>query len=449
MLERCDLHGYQNRAIEMMLGNPKAYLALGMGLGKTVSVLTALADLKERGEKPLALIIAPKRVAETVWCQEVEKWAHLSGLKVSLVAGSASQRALAIRTDVDACVIGRDNIAWLIGHLKSWPFNILVIDEASSFKDASSKRFKALKRVRGLVERCWLLSGTPGSLLDLWPQYFLLDGGERLGRTLTAYRTAYFDQDFMGWNWTIKPGSEAVIHRKIADITVSMSAEDYLTLPDRIDNRITVRLTDSARSDYTRLQRDYLLQVGGSTLTAANAAVLAGKLLQLSNGAIYDEDRNPIEIHQEKLNALDDVVESMQGNPLLVFYLFRHDVARIKASYPKARELKTAQDVADWNAGKIGMLIAHPASCGHGLNLQGADGSAAVWFGMPWSLELYQQANARIHRQGVKHTVVVHHLLTEASIDEDVMAALQSKADSQGRLLNALKERVDAVVSGV
>lgn len=440
MLNRGNLHPYQRRAVALMLSQPKVYLAIGMGLGKTASALTAIVDLKASGEKVKALVIAPKRVAESVWPEEPGKWQHLSGLTVSVVSGTVAQRAMALSREADIYVIGRDNTQWLIEHLRKWPFNLLIIDEADSFKNAASKRFKFLKRIRADVDRCWLLSGTPGSYLDLWSQYFLLDGGERLGRTLSAYRGAWFDQDYMGWSWTIKQGAAEAIQKKIADITVSMSAEDYLELPDRIDNVITIRLDGASRTAYKTLERDYVLQHQGATLTAANAAVLAGKLLQLANGAIYDDDRRPVEIHTAKLDALDEIVGS---GPLLVFYLFRHDLERIKARYPKAREMKTPQDVTDWNNNAIDLLVVHPASCGHGLNLQGAQGSAVVWFGLPWSLFLYQQANARIHRQGVKHTVVVHHILVEDSIDQDVMSALDSKAIDQDRLLNALKERIN------
>lgn len=446
MLSRAQLHSHQRRAIALMLSQPKAYLALDMGLGKTAAALTAIVDLKNYGIEVKVLVIAPKRVAETVWTQECKKWAHLTGLTISLVAGDVRERSLALQEPADICVIGRDNVAWLVNHLKDWPFNLLIVDEASSFKNPSSKRFKALRRVRALADRCWMLSGTPApnSLLDLWPQYFLLDGGERLGRTFTAYRDAHFDGDYMGWKWTIKPGAEALIHQRISEITVSMQAEDYLALPDRIDNLITIRLDNDARQAYTALEKDYVLKFGGDLLTASNAAVLAGKLLQLANGAVYDEHKNPIEIHAGKLNALADTIEAMNGNPLLVFYLFRHDLTRIMSAHPKARELKSASDIADWNDGKIAVMIAHPASCGHGLNLQGAASSAVCWFGLPWSLELYQQANARIHRQGVKHTVVIHHLLVEDSIEQDVMAALSDKAEGQRRLLDALKQRVAA-----
>jgi SNF2 family DNA or RNA helicase len=443
MRSRADLHEYQRRAIAMMLEQPKVYLAIGMGLGKTVSALTAVADLKAQGEPVKVLVIAPKKVAESVWPNEPGEWQHLSGLSISLVTGSVSERALALTKKADVYVVGRDNVAWLVDHLKTWSFSLLIIDEASSFKNPSSKRFKALRRVRALVERCWMLSGTPApnGLLDLWPQYFILDGGQRLGRTFSAYRSAYFTSDYMGFKWNLQPGCEALIHQKIADITVSMKAEDYLTMPDRIDTKVQVLIDREVREAYRTLERDYLIQHRGQTVTAANAAVLAGKLLQLANGAIYDEERNPVEVHGSKLAALDEVVEGMNGNPVLVFYLFKHDLARIRRAYPKSRELKTAQDVSDWNAGKIEILLAHPASCGHGLNLQGAHGSAAVWFGMPWSLELYQQANARIHRQGVKHTVVIHHLLVRDSIDEDVMGVVGDKAVSQDKLLEALKRR--------
>ena len=443
MLNRSQLHSYQRRAIARMLSQPKAYLALSMGLGKTVSALTAVLDLKNHGVAVKALVVAPKRVAESVWAQEAAKWTHLAGLRLRVLTGTVAHRVLMLSQPADICVIGRDNVAWLVEHLKRWPFDLLIIDEASSFKNPRSNRFKALRRIRAEVERCWLLSGTPApnSLQDLWPQYFILDGGERLGRSFGAYRATYFEGDYMGWTWTIKPGAEALIHQKIADITVSMCAEDYLLLPDRIDNRVPVTLDVDVRQAYMTLEKDYVLRHGGDLLTASNAAVLAGKLLQLANGAVYDDQKNPIEIHTGKIDALADIVDAMDGNPLLVFYLFRHDLARIKAAHPNARELQTAADIADWNMGKIAMLIAHPASCGHGINLQGAEGAAVCWFGLPWSLELYQQANARVHRQGVRHTVVIHHVLVEDSIDQDVMAALADKAAGQGRLLDALKQR--------
>ena len=443
MLSRSDLHSYQRRAIAVMLSQPKAYLALSMGLGKTVSALTAILDLKNNSVDVKVLVVAPKRVAETVWTQELAKWAHLAGLSLCVVTGTVPERARALSQQADVWVIGRDNVVWLVEHLKRWPFNLLIIDEASSFKSARSKRFKALRRIRALVDRCWLLSGTPApnSLLDLWPQYFLLDGGKRLGRTFGAYCETYFDADYMGWAWTIKSGAEVLIHRQIADITVSMRAEDYLSLPARIDNHVPVRLEPAAREAYVRFEKDYVLKHGGDLLTASNAAVLAGKLLQLANGAVYDENKNPVRIHNGKLDALADIVEERGGRPLLIFYLFRHDLARIREAHPLARELKTAADVADWNAGKIKILVAHPASCGHGINLQGAAGAAVCWFGLPWSLELYQQANARVHRQGIGHAVVVHHLLVEDSIDQDVMAVLADKAAGQGRLLDALKLR--------
>jgi hypothetical protein len=446
MLSRAQLHSHQRRAIALMLSKAKVFLALDMGMGKTAASLTSIVDLKNHGIVVKVLVVAPKRVAESVWLLEAQKWSHLAGLAISLVAGSAEERSRALDQTADIYVIGRDNVAWLVEHLTVWPFTLLIIDEASSFKSASSKRFKALRRVRAEVDRCWMLSGTPApnSLLDLWPQYFLLDGGERLGRTFSAYRNAYFESDHMGWTWAIKPGAELLIHQKISDITVSMQAEDYLTLPDRIDNHVAVILGSDARQAYRTLEKDYVLKHGGDLLTASNAAVLAGKLLQLANGAVYDENRNVVEIHTGKLDALSDITEAMNGKPLLVFYLFQHDLARIKAAHPKARKLNTPADIADWNAGRISLLIAHPASCGHGINLQGAAGSAVCWFGLPWSLELYQQANARVYRQGVNHTVVIHHLMVEDSIDQDVMAALTDKAAGQGRLLDALKQRVAA-----
>lgn len=445
-------HQYQDYAIQQIIDNPECGLFLDMGMGKTISTLSALNDLLyDYFEVCKVLIIAPLRVAESTWTDEVEKWDHLQGLKIIKVLGKQSERLAALRQKANIYIINRENVDWLVTlYGKDWPFDMLVIDELSSFKSPSSQRFKKLKKVRGLIKRVVGLTGTPSpnGLLDLWPQLFLLDRGERLGKTVTGYRERYFSPDKRNqqivFSYKLKDGAEEAIHEKISDICVSMLAKDWLNMPERINNIVKVKMSTVARQHYKQLEKDLLLPFCDGDVVANTAAVLSNKLLQMANGAVYDENRLPVEIHQGKLEALADIIEAANGNPVLVFYSYKHDLIRIKEYFKKVktRELKTAEDIKDWNSGKVDVMLAHPASTGHGLNLQ-AGGNAIVWFGVPWSLELYQQANARLDRQGQKNGVIVHHLVTEGTVDENVMQAIENKAVGQDALMAAVKARIE------
>lgn len=449
-------HEYQAYAIREIIEKPAVGLLLDMGLGKTIITLTAVSELlHDRFEVTRVLVIAPLRVADATWSTEARKWDHTAYLRVSKVLGSERERIAALSADADIYVINRENVEWLVGHYgKSWPFDMVVIDELSSFKSAKAHRFRALRKVRPLVKRIVGLTGTPtpNGLLDLWPQIYLLDQGERLGRTLTGYREKYFVPGRRSrttiFTWDPIAGAEEAIYGKLSDLCVSMKAEDWLEMPERLDNVISVRLPAEARERYKILERDLLLAVDDTAITADTAAILGNKLLQMANGAVYDETRTPVHLHDAKLAALDDVIEAANGQPVLVFYAFRHDLDRLRRHLPGARELKTAADIEDWNAGKIPVLLAHPASAGHGLNLQ-TGGHIVVWFGLTWSLELYQQGIKRLHRQGQQHGVIVHHLVAEGTVDEDVMAALSGKAVTQDALLAAVRARVERVKEAV
>lgn len=433
------LHAYQRHAAEHLIANPAAGLFLEVGLGKTATTLTALRDLIRCGEILAPIVIAPKTVAEETWPAEVALWAP--DLKIVLIDGSPKERMRKVMTPADLHVIGIDNVPWLVETFQArWPFDTCIIDESQKFKDASSKRFKSMKKVAKYFDRVVILSATPAteSLMGLWSQLFLLDHGQRLGRSFTAFKQAYFESDYMGWRWSPRQGAEQSIRDRISDICISMRAEDYLELPPRIDNQISVHLDSASRRAYEALERDYLMQHRGEVVTAANAAVLAGKLLQLTSGQVYDEDRNIVEVHEGKINALEELVDAMNGNPLLVFYSFRHEADLIEARIKGAEPL----DVTRWNRGEQRVAFAHPKSAGAGLNLQHG-GHTACWYSLPWSLDLYIQACGRLHRQGQKATTVIHHLTVADSIDEDVMAALAAKADGQERLMNALKRRID------
>ena len=439
---------YQQYVIDRIQEMPAAALFLDMGLGKTVCSLTAILELLwNHFSVTKVLVIAPKRVAESTWAQEAAKWDHTRAIRVALVLGDLRQREEALKTNSDVFVINRENVVWLMEYYH-WrpPFDMLVLDESSSFKNHQAKRFRALKKVRPLFDRVLELTGTPTSngLMDLWAQIYLLDGGKRLGRTITQYRQRYFTPDktngFVVYSYRPKPGAEEAIQDAIKDIVVSMSAADWLELPERMDNIIPVELGAKERALYQELGREMVLEMPDGDIQAGSAAVLSNKLLQLANGAIYDDERNVIPVHDKKLEALKELAEP--GNPLLVFYTYQHDRERIQAMFPEARVMQGAQDVEDWNAGKISMLLAHPASAGYGLNLQ-AGGNTVVWFGLTWSLEQYQQANARLYRQGQKRTVVIHHLVAKGTMDEQVMQALQHKAIGQQALLDAVKARLD------
>lgn len=443
-------HEYQKRAISMVEELPHVGLFLDMGLGKTVITLTAINELMyERFEVSRVLVIAPKRVAEDTWTREHAKWDHLKHMKISRVLGSASRRAAALTADKDIYVIGRDNVVWLIEQLApNWPFDMVVIDELSSFKNPQSKRFRALRKVMPRVNRVVGLTGTPSpnGLEDLWAQIFLLDRGERLGRTLGAYREMYFKpgarNGYVVYKYIPIKGAEKRIRDRISDICVSMSAADYLTLPKRIDNVIPVTLSKKELAAYKQMEQEQLLELDGDdAVIALSAAAVMTKLLQIANGSVYTASGAVEIIHEAKAEALAEIVDTTDS-PVLVFYSYRHDLGAIMVRIPEAQLLTGPDDIARWNAGEIKVLLAHPASVGYGLNLQ-EGGHTIVWYGLTWSLELYQQANARLHRQGQEKPVIIHHLVAEGTADEQVMRALQAKDTSQAALLAALKERKD------
>jgi len=423
-----------------------------MGMGKTVSTLTAIDGLLWLGTISKVLVIAPLRVAQDTWSTEVDKWDHLKHLKISKVLGKPKDRVRAMTTPADIYVTNRENVDWLVReYFGSWPFDMVVIDELSSFKSSKAKRFRSLRKVRPYFKRIVGLTGTPApnSLIDLWPQLYLLDGGKRLGRTISSYREQYFTpgqrNQFVVYNWILKDEAEKAIHEKIGDICISMMAKDYLDLPERIDNYIEINLPASAMNKYKQLAKDLVLELDEDDITAANAAVLTNKLLQMANGAIYSENHEVVEIHDEKLKALFEIIEAANGKSILIFYSYRHDFDRI-VSFLKTKKLnvtglKDSEDIKKWNNGEIPIFLVHPASAGHGLNLQ-AGGHIIVWFGLTWSLELYQQANARLHRQGQKENVVIHHLIAKGTVDEDVIKALGNKEVNQNMLLEAVKARI-------
>lgn len=439
-------HDYQKRAIKMIESKTHVGLFLDMGLGKTAITLTAVDDLMyDRFEVSKVLVIAPKRVAEDTWSRESEKWDHLRHLRISKVLGSAAQRKAALEAEADVYVINRENIVWLIENRK-WDFDMVVIDELSSFKNPQAKRFRALRKVIVKSSRVVGLTGTPSpnSLMDLWAELYLLDRGERLGKTLGAYRERYFKagarNGYIVYRWELRLGAQQAIERRISDICVSMSASDYLTLPKRIDNVIPVKLSPEELKLYRTMEQEQLLHLGeDDDIVALNAAAVMTKLLQIANGRAYNVDGQPVDIHHRKLDALQEIIGDTDS-PVLVFYSFQHDLEAIQSAIPDARKLEGPDDITDWNAGRIRVLLAHPASVGYGLNLQDG-GHTIIWYGLTWSLELYQQANARLYRQGQTKPVIIHHLLTEGSVDEQVMRALQHKDMSQAALLAALKER--------
>ena len=440
-------HNYQAFATEFIVEHPVCCLMLDMGLGKTVITLTALWELVlDRFDVSRILVIAPKRVAEDTWPKELAKWDHLQGLTYSLVLGSRAEREAALNRQAFLYIINRENVAWLVEN-HPWDFDMVVIDELSSFKSNKAERFKALKRVRPKVSRIVGLTGTPApnSLLDLWPQMYLLDMGQRLGRFIGGFRDRFFVPDKRNreiiYSYKPREGAEDAIYRQISDICISMKAVDYLDMPERIDNRIEVVMSPKEQKLYDDFQRDMVLSIGGEELDAVNAAALSGKLLQMANGAVYGEDKKVISIHDRKLDVLEDLVEAANGKPLLVAYWYKHDLQRIQARFKNARCIDTPKDIDDWNAGNIPLALIHPASAGHGLNLQDG-GCTIVWFGLTWSLELYQQLNARLWRQGQKHTVVIHHIVTKGTHDEDVMRALEKKDTRQSALIEAVRASI-------
>ena len=479
-------HEYQRYCIEYIKTHPAAAVFLDMGMGKTVVTLTAVHDMVlggqdggaqqeaqadqhgkagQAGQEAQAyqnaihkvLVIAPLRVARDTWPAEVEKWDHLSDLRVSVIVGDLKTRTAALNADAHIYIINRENVKWLVeyydSHRIDWPYDCVVIDELSSFKNHQSQRFRYLRRIRPFVRRWIGLTGTPTSngLLDLWAEMYILDGGARLGRFIGRYREAYFKAGAMNpstgvvYSYIPRPGAEEKIYKRISDITISMKALDYLDMPDCIYVNHEVEMSRPERKLYDQLKQDLIIPLADGDIDATNAAALSNKLLQMANGAVYDENREVRGIHSRKLECLDDLIESANGQPVLIAYWFKHDRARIlehlKAAGYVPRDLKTSEDIRSWNNGSIPVALIHPASAGHGLNIQ-AGGHILIWFGLTWSLELYQQTNARLWRQGQKDTVTIHHIVTKNTVDEDVLAALASKDVTQAKLIAAVRAQV-------
>ena len=446
-------HSYQQYAIDFIEKNPVSAVLLEMGLGKTVITLTAVQNLMyDRFEIRKVLIIAPLRVAKNTWSAEIEKWEHLKHLTYSVVVGTAEERKNALNKQADIYIINRENIQWFVEQ-GNFDFDMIVVDELSGFKNNQTKRFKALLKVRPKVKRIVGLTGTPSSngLMDLWAEFRLLDLGERLGRYITHYRDLYFIPDKRNqqivFSYKPRENAEEEIYKKISDITISMKAIDHLSMPDCITNVVEVSLFETERKKYDRLKKDMILSLGDTVIDAGNSASLSNKLLQMSNGAVYDDTRKVIPIHDRKLDALEDLIESANGKPVLVAYWFAHDLIRISDRLNKLNIpfsiVNTPDSIRRWNNSELPVALIHPASAGHGLNLQ-AGGSTLVWFGLTWSLELYQQTNARLWRQGQKSdTVVIHHIIAKNTIDERVMRALQVKEKTQTALMNAVKAELE------
>lgn len=445
-------HEYQEYAKEFVVKQNVSALFLDCGLGKTVITLTAIWELLlDYFEVRKVLIIAPCRVCRDTWPSELQKWNHLKGIEMSTVLGSEKDRVTALNRRANVYVINRENVQWLVGHCR-WDFDMVVIDELSSFKSHKAKRFKALKKVRPMVRRIVGLTGTPApnGLIDLWAEIGLLDMGQRLGRFIGGYRERFFVPDKrsreMIFSYKPREGAEEAIYELISDICISMKAADYLEMPECIYNRVEVIMNEKEKKLYQQLERDMLIPFEEGDIDAVNAAGLSNKLMQMANGAVYDENGAVKHIHDRKLEVLEDLVEAANGKPVLVAYWYKHDLERIK-KYVGAVELDTAEDMRKWNAGEIPVAVIHPASAGHGLNLQ-AGGSTLVWFGLTWSLELYQQMNARLWRQGQKETVVIHHLTAKGTLDERVMEALEKKDCGQSALVDAVKARIGGVRDG-
>ncbi len=455
MLAKEQLHEYQRYCIEFIKKNPAVLLILEMGLGKTIISLTAIEELMfESFEVNKVLIIAPLRVARDVWPEEIRGWSHVKDLRCSVILGKKEARTEALNADADIYIINRENLQWLVEELEKshtpWPFDMAVIDELSSFKNCRSKRYRALNKVRPFISRIVGLTGTPSSngLMDLWSEVRLIDGGKRLGKYIGRFREQYFKVGDMNpytgevYNYIPLPGAEKEIYKKIGDITVSMKSLDYLEMPECINIRHEVEMNGKERKLYNSLKNNMILQLGGNNICAENAAVLSGKLQQMANGAIYDENKEIINIHERKLDMLEDLVEQSNGQSVLIAYWYQHDRTRIAERLKKAgyepRELRSEQDILDWNSGRIQTALISPASAGHGLNIQ-KGGHILVWFSTIWSLEMFQQTNARLWRQGQKDIVTIHHIICKDTIDEDVLDALENKDTTQKRLIDAVK----------
>lgn len=429
--------------IDFIYNTPKCAVWAGLGLGKTITTITAITDLIDSISINTVLIIAPLRVANSVWHIEAKRWEHTKHLKFSIVTGNDKERRTALHKTADVYVINRENVQWLVElYAKKWPFDMIVIDESSSFKSASSQRFKALKKVLPQTSRLVELTGTPSpnGLLDIWSQIYLLDNGQRLGKSMTAYKQRFFESDYMGYKFKPVKSADKIIHKLIDDIVISLNVDDYLEMPERIDTVIKVQLPQNRLDEYKQLEREFLIQINDNDIVAYNAATLAGKLLQYCNGAIYTDDlKNWTEIHSSKFDAIDDIIAENSDENLLIAYNFKTDLERLKKRYPDAVVLDNNPDIIkQWNDGNIKMLLAHPASAGHGLNLQHG-GSIIVWFGLNWSLELYQQFNGRLYRQGQTKPVRIVHIVVDGCIDNRVMQAIEDKAQTQDELLDAMK----------
>lgn len=441
-------HDYQRYATDFIVSHKISTVLLEMGLGKSVISLSAINELMlDYFDVSRTLVIAPLRVAISTWPEEIKKWEHLKYLTYSVVTGSEKERIDALKKPAHIYIINRENVDWLI--TKSgfkWFFDMVVIDELSSFKSYQAKRFKSLLKARPKVKRIVGLTGTPSSngLMDLWAEFRLLDMGERLGRYITHYRQNFFIPDKRNqqiiFSYKPKDGAEKVIYQLISDITISMKSKDFLKMPECIMNEVVVSLSEKEQKLYDSLKKDMVLSIEDEEIDAINAAALSSKLLQMANGAVYNDDKESIHIHDRKLDALEDLIEGANGKPVLIAYWFKHDLTRIKERFD-VREIKTGKDITDWNEGQIHIAIIHPASAGHGLNLQ-LGGSTLIWFSLTWSLELYQQTNARLYRQGQDSTVVIHHILTKGTIDEDVMKALKAKERIQDALIDSVKARL-------
>ena len=444
-------HEYQSYATEFILSHPISAVFLEMGLGKSVITLSAIFDLcLDSFLVCKVLVIAPLRVARDTWPAEINKWDHLKGLSYSVAVGTEKERIDALKKQSTLYIINRENVDWLV-HKSGIPFHfdMVVIDELSSSKSYGAKRFKSLLKVRPSIKRIVGLTGTPSSngLMDLWAEFRILDLGQRLGRYISHYRNTYFKPDKRNaqivFSYKPLPGAEEEIYKQISDITISMKSTDYLKMPEYVSNEVFVTLSEKEWKVYSDFKEDMVANLGDEEIDAVNAAVLSGKLLQMANGAVYDSENKAHVIHDKKLDALEDLIEGANGKPVLVAYWYKHDLERIKERFP-VRQIQSSKDIEDWNDGKIPIAVIHPASAGHGLNLQ-SGGSTLIWFGLTWSLELYQQTNARLYRQGQKNTVIVHHIITKNTIDEDVLLALTKKEKTQDALIDAVKANLEVM----
>jgi SNF2 family DNA or RNA helicase len=444
MLKRENLHHYQNSALNVVLNKKKCALFLDMGLGKTTTTLTAIHDLYYNFSVERILIIAPLKVANNVWHKEAQKWEHLQELDIAIATGSVNERLSAINSNKTITLINKENVPWLIEKCK-WKWDMVVIDESSSFKSARAKRFRALKKVMKHIRSIVLLSGTPSpnGMMDLWSQMYLIDQGERLGRTITNYRQRFFVPDgYMGYNYKLKPGAKEQIMELIKDVCVTMTAEDYLELPECINVNEFIELPDKAKQQYKELEKEFIISLDDIDIESPSKAALGNKLLQICNGSVYDSEKNVHEIHNEKIERLKEIIEDNPGENFLVAYNYKHDLEKLQKAFPKAVKLETAKQEDDWNKGKIKILLAHPASAGHGLNLQ-YGGNVIIWYGLTWNLEYYQQFNKRLHRQGQKNIVRNIHLIAKGCLDEKVLFfALSSKAKTQKDLIDYLKHEL-------